>query len=195
MGGNILGRVCVVATIALASCAGDDPAPIPKDEDFERVTLSGVSFGHPAGWEPCRFPGNVIPGPIVEVRPDYWGGGTPPLSMQVVEDAGSYEENLELDTLALGPDAESSEEPVEVPGASEATLVEYSGSAFDFDFGGMSVYALGEDGTYVKVSWYSVPDEVEAAEPTFRAVVDTIDFDPKEAADTDLPECDSPAPP
>lgn len=193
MGGRQWRRVAVgVALLAAAACGGDGGESTDENSaELERFTLAGVSFGLPPGWTPCEFRGNVLFGRLVEVRPDYWDAGTPPLSIQVNVGVESYDQAMELDRASFGQDAEVSTESIDVEGAADATMVEFEGAAFGFDFAGMSVYAYDGDETTVKVTWYSEPDDVESGREPFDAVVDSLDFEATDD-DSDFDTCAKP---
>ncbi len=178
--------------LAAAACARDGGESTAEDPaSLERFTLAGVSFGLPPGWMPCEYPATVVFGRLVEVRPDDWGAGTPPLSIQVNVGVESYDQAMELNRASFGQDAEVSTESIDVEGAVDATMVEFEGAAYGFDFAGMSVYAYDGDETTVKVTWYSKPDAVESGRQPFDAVVDSLDFEATDE-DSDFDACAKP---
>lgn len=186
---GVRGLGAVIICLLLGSCAGGGGSATPLDtEDFEHVTLFGVSFGHPAGWQPCRIPGQVSPGPTVDVRPpDLAEGAAPPLTVQV--SGKSIESWIEFDRtgLGLGPEPDVTVEPATVPGADDARRVTFRGAAFGFQYAAIAVYAA-YDRNVVKVYWYGDPSDVGEGEAILDAVVAALDFEAS-GGDTPLPDC------
>jgi hypothetical protein len=191
------GLLAGVILTAFAACStGPDESPVAGVRDLDTAVVSGVSFGYPAEWNACLFPGNVVFGELVEVRPR---GDDPdvaaPLSVQVNAGAGSFREMVELDRISLDAGTgDYSEEETDLPGAKEALLLRYSGTSFGSDYAGTTVYALTPGGDVVKVTLYADPEVVDDLEPVLDATVESLDYDAG-APDSDLPACDEPQAP
>lgn len=176
------------------SFSPNGPPRVPPG--FRQVVVGSVGISAPRTWTPCDRHGEGIAGlegPSIGFRvPEWPADAVEPLLFQVdpppggkLFDARNRDARL-ID--AILPETEGTIGEIDVPNAIQTAALEEAGKLRGRRFTVFNAWAMGADGTRVRLAWFGGRRLWNEIEPSYRDVAASIEFGVEDAP-TKLEDC------